>query len=91
MDNFIWQKTYRFIRRLHPNKGWNWIKKKYFPPLVRKSGKWNWILTDRKSGKYLIKMSWYHIHYHAMIKHDYSPYDKTKKEYFVNRTKRLSV
>ena len=53
--------------------------------------KWNWILTDRKSGKYLIKMSWYHIHYHAMIKHDYSPYDKTKKEYFVNRTKRLSV
>lgn len=85
MDDYIWHKTYRFVRRLHPNKSWGWIKKKYFPPLVRKSGVWNWVLTDTKSEKYLFKMQWYPIWYHTMIKHDFSPYDKTKEEYFVNR------
>jgi len=32
MDNYIWQKSYKFLKRLHPNKGGKWLKKTYFPP-----------------------------------------------------------
>ena len=37
---------------------------------------------------YLYKMSWTPIVRHAMIKNNYSPYDATKKEYFIKRDKR---
>lgn len=44
-----------------------------------------WILTDPKSGRFLIKMSWFKHRDYIMIKHDFSPYDRTKIEYFENR------
>ena len=34
---------------------------------------------------HLIKMSWTKIKRHKMIIHNYSPYDKSKEDYFMNR------
>ena len=85
MDNYIWKKTYKFLRRLHPRKGWNWIKKKYFPLYDDGYHRDKWILTGPQKGNHLAKMSWVKIKRHVMIKHDYSPYDATKVEYFTLR------
>ena len=31
MNHYIWNKTFKFLVRLHPNKGKRWIKNRYFP------------------------------------------------------------
>ena len=82
MDNYIWKKTYKFLRRLHPHKSWGWIKKKYFPPYYDGRHRDKWILTGPNDGICIAKMSWVKIKRHVMIKHDYSPYDATKADYF---------
>ena len=85
MDNYIWKKTYKFLRRLHPHKSWDWIKRKYFPPYNDGRHKDKWVLTGPHDGIHLAKMSWVKIKRHVMIKHDYSPYDASKSEYFMLR------
>lgn len=82
MDAYIFKKIYRFLHRTHNNKGNKWIKKRYFPYFSDGKHTGNWILTDPKTGAHLIYMSWTPIRRHIMIKHDYSPYDKDKTEYF---------
>lgn len=88
MDYYLWNKVYKFLRRLHPKKGWNWIKEKYFPRFDNGKHKDKWVLTGSKTGRYLYKMSWTPIFRHSMIKNNYSPYDATKKEYFIKREER---
>ncbi len=85
MDNYIWKKTYKFLRRLYPHKGWNWIKKKYFPWYDEGHHRDKWILTGSQKGNPLAKMGWVKIKRHVMIKHDYGSYDATKIEYFILR------
>lgn len=89
MNNYIWTKVYKFLRRLHPNKGWKWIKKKYFPPFEKWGRKAKWVLTDPKTGNYLYQMGWTPIRRHSMIKYNYSPYDSSKREYFISREVKL--
>jgi len=85
MDKHIWRNIYKFVRRLHPNKPWNWIKKKYFPRYYDGKYYGNWVLTGPKKGNILTKMAWTPIRRHVMIKYNYSPYDKSKSEYFMKR------
>ena len=87
MDNYIWTKTKKFLVHLHPHKSWKWIRAKYFP-MPKKDDKYQdrWVLTDPVSGRRLIKMRWTNVDKrHIMIKHNYSPYDASKSEYFENR------
>lgn len=91
MDKFLWNKIYKFLRRLHPNKSWKWIKNKYFPHYDDGEHRNNWVLTDPISGKTLDKMSWYKPRRYIMVKHDYSPYDGDKQEYFRNRHSKIYI
>ncbi|MBQ6448969.1 MAG: group II intron reverse transcriptase/maturase [Bacillus sp. (in: Bacteria)] len=85
MDYYIWNKIYKFLRRLHPNKGWKWIKRKYFQSYNDGYHHSNWILIGPKENNHLTKMSWTPIRRHKMITHNYSPYDKSKTTYFENK------
>ena len=86
MDYYIWTKTWKFLRKLHLNKGYKWIVNKYFPkPKKGDKHQDRWILTDPNTGKQLHKMSHTRIERHNMIKYNYSPLDKTKSEYFYKR------
>ena len=67
---------------MHYNKGNKWINKKYFPYFSDDKHSSKWILTDPRTGVHLIRMSWTPIKRHIMIKHNYSPYDRDKTEYF---------
>ena len=85
MDSYIWKKVYKFVRRLHPQKSWKWIKEKYFPFYYDGRFYGNWILTGPKKGNTLIKMVWTPIRRHIMIQNNNSPYDKSKSDYFKKR------
>ena len=85
IDFHIWNKTKRFLKRLHPHKSWKWIINKYFP--LYDDGKHHnkWILTGPNDKNRLNKMAYIPIRRWNMIKYNYSPYDASKKEYFKNR------
>jgi RNA-directed DNA polymerase len=85
IDNHTWQIIYNFLRRLHPKKGWGWIKERYFKPDKTGQSENKWILTDPNVGNQLKKMSWTPIVRHVQIKYNYSPYDIRLKEYFAKR------
>ena len=87
IDHYIWNKTWKFLKRLHPNKSSGWKVNKYFPkPQSDDKHQDKWILTDPNTGKQLKRMSWTDITRHIMIKHNYSPLDKSKSEYFYKRS-----
>ena len=89
MDNYVWKKLYNFLRRLHPNKGWKWIVKKYFPQYDEKGnfiGKWTLVGPNDKNQ--LFKMASIPVRRWNMIKYNYSPYDANKTEYFENRIRK---
>lgn len=68
MDNYIWNKVIKFLKRINGNKGWNQIKNRHFPPYNDKHHHCNWILTDPGSGNTLDKMSWYKVKKYIMVK-----------------------
>ena len=85
MDHYIWIKNNKFLKWLHPKKSKKWIKSKYYPPYDDGRHKDNWTLTGPKNGQHIVKMAWYPIKRHTMIKFNYSPYDASKSDYFANR------
>ncbi|MCL2776026.1 MAG: group II intron reverse transcriptase/maturase, partial [Oscillospiraceae bacterium] len=86
IDNYIWLKTRKFLKTLHPKKNRKWRAKRYFHPDHNGISKNKWILTDPKNKEtQLIRMSWIPIERHTMIKQDSSPDDPTLKQYFEQR------
>lgn len=85
MDSHIWKIQYKFLRRLHPKKSWNWIKHRYYKPDKTGQSKNKWILTDPITNNQLKRMAWTPIVRHVQIKHDYSPFNTELKEYFEKR------
>ena len=88
IDNYVWNRTVKFLKRLHPKKSWKWVVSQYFKPDKTGQSKSNWILTDPITGNQLVKMAWTPIKRHAMVQYDFSPYDKNKKAYFEIRDKK---
>ena len=88
IDNYVWNRTVRFLKRLHPKKSWKWVVSQYFKPDKTGQSKNKWILTDPVTGNQLIKMTWTPIKRHAMVHYNFSPFDKNKKAYFDVRDKK---
>lgn len=86
MDHYIWKKTYKFLRQLHPHKSWRkWISNRYFKPDIHGISKNKWLLTD-PGGKYQLKpMALTQIVRHELVKYKNSPYDAELKDYFERR------
>ncbi len=85
-DYYVWTLIVRYLKRSHPNKSWKWIRNKYFQEDCHNEHNDNYILTDPTNHKrQLIKMSWKHIEYAEMIKHDCTPYDKRYWNYIENK------
>ena len=97
IDDYIWNKTVKYLKRLHPKKrkskknkratgSWEWIKEQYFKPDHTGISKDKWILTDPKNHEnQLTKMVWIPIERHVMIKYDSSPDNPQLKQYFEQR------
>jgi len=91
VDSYMWKLAIHALRRMHSNKSYKWILKKYFKSDVRGISKNKYILTDPSDKSLqLMKMSWVHVLYARMIKHDCSPYDRNYFSYIENKIGRTA-
>lgn len=86
MDHHVFNKTVKFLKRMHSGKSWGWIRKQYFRPDHTGVSKDKWILTDpNDTTKQVKKFRWVPIKRHLMVKFKNSPDDPTLKEYWKKR------
>ena len=84
VDHAIWEATWNWAKRRHPNKTSAWVKSKYFTT----EGGNHWKFFDKKKGGKritLISASSIPIKRHVKVKMDLNPYDPAWKEYLKKR------
>lgn len=88
VSHLIFESLWRWAKRRHPNKGSQWIQRKYF----RQEGYRHWIFTaiikDAKGKKMhldLIDINKTPIKRHIKIRAEATPYDPTYHDYFAQR------
>jgi RNA-directed DNA polymerase len=86
LDNWMFRRALRYTKHTHPNKSWKWVRKRYW-------GRWNkerddnWVFGDKRSGKYLLKFSWFKIERHELVRGTSSPDDPDLRDYWWERQK----
>jgi len=86
MDNWMFHRTVRYIKRLHPTKSANWCTRKYWGKLNPKVQD-KWVFGDKRTGRYLWKFRWFKIVRHVIVKSTASPDDPRLREYWWERRK----
>ncbi|MGG3523851.1 group II intron reverse transcriptase/maturase [Bacillus pseudomycoides] len=89
MDYYIWKKTKHFLKRLHTNKTWKWIIKRYFHPDIHGQSKDQWVLTDPNKKYQLTRMKWVPIIDHTTVAYKNTPFDNKLTNYYLNREVKL--
>lgn len=85
MDNYIFTKVVKHLKRLHPMKSWKWKAQQYFKKPNQGGSNTKWILTCPKTNIQLLRMSWTKIERHIMVKQNNTPDDPKLKEYWEKR------
>ncbi len=83
-DHDIWEMTWRWAKRRHPNKSLKWIKSKYF----QHEGSRKWVFREKNGNEKLIKMNDIPVRRHIKIRADANPYDPEWCDYFTEREKK---
>jgi RNA-directed DNA polymerase len=81
LDSYLWEITWRWGKRRHPNKGHKWVANKYWTSEDTR----NWIFKTKESK--LLKFSDAKIRRHSLLKLDANPY--LNKNYFIERKDRI--
>lgn len=78
----LWQMTWRWAKRRHPNKTSQWVFERYY----RRVGTREWVFgTARTTLRNPAQM---HIRRHAKVRHYHSPYDPSQRQYWAQRNRR---
>jgi RNA-directed DNA polymerase len=81
LDHYVWEITWQWGKRRHPNKGYKWIFNKYWSS----EGSRNWVFQTKKTK--LLQFSDFQIRRHSMSKLDANPY--LDRSYFLERKNRI--
>lgn len=84
LDHHLWQHTYRWALRAHPNKSKRWVAARYFGAF-NPSSKDRWVFGDRDSGAYLRRFVWTKIVRHRLVMGAASPDDPALDWYWAQR------
>ncbi len=84
LDNFMYEKERKFVKRKHPKKPKKWQQKHYWGRL-NLDRQDNWVFGDKQTGDHLVKFRWFKIERHIMVKGGNSPDDPTLKNYWKKR------
>jgi RNA-directed DNA polymerase len=84
LDRWMFSKTDRYTRRMHPKKSADWRHRTYWGrfQLDRLD---SWVFGDKQTGGYLLKFSWFPIERHTLVKGKSSPDDPRLKDYWMKR------
>jgi RNA-directed DNA polymerase len=84
LDDWMYSKEVRHVKRTHPNKPKAWQQRMYW-------GRWNldrqdgWVFGDKSTGQHLLKYTWFPIERHILVKGTSSPDDPSLKAYWEQR------
>jgi hypothetical protein len=82
LDRWMFYKADRHTRGMHPKKSPDWRHRKYW-------GRFHldridpWVFGDKQTGAYLLKLSWFPIERHTLVKGTSSPDDPRLKDYWL--------
>lgn len=79
LDNWMFQRAVRYAKRTHPNKGWSWIRERYFVPDKAINSSRAWIFSQ--GGESLQKFQWMGHSTHCPIPPTYSIDDSSVKSH----------
>src|SRR5260370_32067108 len=80
------RRTERYVRHTHPHKSRPWPKRRYWGKLNPERND-HWVLGDQRTGRYLLKFSWFKIVRHTMVRGPASAADPGLREYWWERQK----
>jgi len=84
LDNWMFHREVRYIKRMHPNKSKKWQNAKYFGRLNRRRQD-NWVFGDKRTGGYLLRFTWFPIQRHVLVRGTASPDDPAWRDYWAKR------
>ncbi|MGH2611263.1 MAG: group II intron maturase-specific domain-containing protein, partial [Tepidiformaceae bacterium] len=88
LDNFVWQRRYRWARGRHPHKTGRWIAAHDFPHQAGQS----WRFTDPVSGKQVIRVrETVTPRRHVQVQGDANPVDPAWAAYCQHRDRQLTL
>jgi len=84
LDEWMYDRAYRYLKRRHPRKPWYWLKQRYWGRLnpMRQS---TWVFGDKATGQYLLQLGWFPIERHVLIRGNASPDDPALHQYWARR------
>lgn len=86
LDYWMIRRAGHYARQMHPNKPKDWRWCRYFGQLCSER-KDKGVFGDKKTGRYLLKFSWFPIRRHVLVKGTASPDDPQLQEYWWARRK----
>ncbi len=87
LDHALWQMTWKWAKRRHPNKSSAWVKNKYFQTIKGRS----WRFMEKDDPEPLFLLGSIPIRRHIKIKAEVNPYDPIWRDYLIDRVTRNSL
>ncbi len=84
LDDWMFYKEVRHVKRTHPHKPKKWRQRKYWGRL-NLDRQDHWVFGDKHTGHHLLKYSWFPIERHILVKGTSSPDDPALKDYWQKR------
>ncbi|HOF69945.1 MAG TPA: group II intron reverse transcriptase/maturase [Verrucomicrobiota bacterium] len=90
VDHVLWQSLWRWAKRRHPNKSSQWVMRKYWHTIGRRSWTFAVDTGDRTTTGQIVWLKLYHaaetkIRRHPQIKGTANPFDPRWRRYFEDR------
>jgi RNA-directed DNA polymerase len=87
LDDFMYQRAKRYVKRRHPTQSGRWRTAKYWGQ-AHEDRQDRWVFMDKETGSTLRKFAWTRIVRHRMVPQNYSPDDPSLKDYWQQRRRR---
>jgi RNA-directed DNA polymerase len=87
LDYWMTYRAIRYAKRRHPRKTKRWWRPRYFGRFHPERQD-RWVFGDRQTGAYLLKLGWFPIQRHSMVKGRASPDDPDLRDYWLQREQR---
>jgi RNA-directed DNA polymerase len=75
LDDFMYQRAQRYMKRRHPRKSGRWRTEKYWGRTLGRQARW--VFQDKERNGTLRKFAWTKIARHRLVPKTYSPDDPT--------------
>jgi RNA-directed DNA polymerase len=89
LDEFMYQRAQRYMKRRHPRKSGWWRTEKYWGQTVGRQDRW--VFQDKQRNGTLRKFAWTKIVRHRLVPTTYSPDDPTLQDYWQQRRAKPQV